>query len=269
MLATIPSELVQIILDFLHSDRPSLYSSSLVCHDWVPTTRYHLFHRLSLLRYRSRRRPRDNVDVFLVLVRSPYCTILPSVHCLVLNVDFEYGREYIEELINVFTSCHALTTLEYFDHSRFHRVPRPISWIANLLPGIRDLSFIAWEAFPIEERDFITSFTNLQTLSLYARRLSTFSSLQFPSDLPGGNFNQLRSLRLGAGVLLDSQLCNWQPQLEMFDAQLYGPSHKGWGRISPLNSLLEANQSTLVNLSVSRAHTSTKDDDGMYTCLYI
>ncbi|KAJ6629369.1 hypothetical protein B0H10DRAFT_1986879 [Mycena sp. CBHHK59/15] len=45
-----PSELEDTIIDFVHSDRPTLASCGLVCRDWVPVSRYHLFSCVSLSR---------------------------------------------------------------------------------------------------------------------------------------------------------------------------------------------------------------------------
>lgn len=64
----------------------AVLSSSFVCRSWIPTTRYHLFNRLLLdlssptLTVRSR----GDVHPFLVLARSPRCTMLPAIHTLAL-----------------------------------------------------------------------------------------------------------------------------------------------------------------------------------------
>ncbi|TCD66774.1 hypothetical protein EIP91_000965 [Steccherinum ochraceum] len=44
----IPLELVDIILDYLHDDKPTLAACSLVSRDWRPSTRYHLFQALHI-----------------------------------------------------------------------------------------------------------------------------------------------------------------------------------------------------------------------------
>ena len=41
-----PGEVVDNIIDHLHDDSPSLAKSSLVCHAWLPSCRYHLFHTI-------------------------------------------------------------------------------------------------------------------------------------------------------------------------------------------------------------------------------
>ncbi|KAF7968531.1 hypothetical protein HWV62_30191 [Athelia sp. TMB] len=44
----IPQELVDTIIDFLHTDRASLAASSLTCRAWLPAARYHLFHAVKV-----------------------------------------------------------------------------------------------------------------------------------------------------------------------------------------------------------------------------
>ncbi|RDX44471.1 hypothetical protein OH76DRAFT_1359600 [Lentinus brumalis] len=43
----LPAELWDMAIDFLHDDKSSLKSCSLVCHSWLSSTRYHLFHAIS------------------------------------------------------------------------------------------------------------------------------------------------------------------------------------------------------------------------------
>jgi hypothetical protein len=38
----LPTEIFERILDFLHADTQALISCSTVCHEWYPTSRYHL-----------------------------------------------------------------------------------------------------------------------------------------------------------------------------------------------------------------------------------
>lgn len=43
-----PQELIDTIIDFLHDDKPSLYACSLVCRDWLETSRIHKFSSLTV-----------------------------------------------------------------------------------------------------------------------------------------------------------------------------------------------------------------------------
>lgn len=105
-----------------------------------------------------------------------------------------------------------------------------MSWIAIILPGIRDFTFSTWSPIPDEIYRLIASFSEFQALSINVQdtlppSLSP-SFLQFPSDLCGANFNRLRTLRLGiadADVVLNSFLTlpDWKPQLETFDLRAH------------------------------------------------
>jgi hypothetical protein len=44
----LPAELMDRIIDFLHSDKRTLSACSLVCKSWVPSSRYHLFRDLTI-----------------------------------------------------------------------------------------------------------------------------------------------------------------------------------------------------------------------------
>ena len=46
--ARLPPELIDRIIDYLHSDPRSLAACSLVCKLWEPTSRFHLFRRIDL-----------------------------------------------------------------------------------------------------------------------------------------------------------------------------------------------------------------------------
>lgn len=43
-MVSVPPEITDRIIDFLHNDDPALLNCSLVCKQWTPSSRYHLFH---------------------------------------------------------------------------------------------------------------------------------------------------------------------------------------------------------------------------------
>ncbi|KAJ6581795.1 CNH domain-containing protein [Mycena capillaripes] len=45
----LPTEIFERIVDFLHADKNSLISCSMVCRDWFPTSRYHLYTLLPVI----------------------------------------------------------------------------------------------------------------------------------------------------------------------------------------------------------------------------
>lgn len=47
MQSALPAELYDNIIDHLH-DRKTLHASALVCRDWLPSARHHLFYTITL-----------------------------------------------------------------------------------------------------------------------------------------------------------------------------------------------------------------------------
>ncbi|KAF8218062.1 hypothetical protein K438DRAFT_1451511, partial [Mycena galopus ATCC 62051] len=43
-----PPELEDALIDFCHEDHATLATCGLVCRDWLPTSRYHLFSSIFL-----------------------------------------------------------------------------------------------------------------------------------------------------------------------------------------------------------------------------
>jgi hypothetical protein len=72
----LPPELLDVVIDHLHSHKPTLSACSLVCSQFLPATRYHLFGRFSVNHSSS--------VTFIQLLRSPYVTFLPYVRSLVI-----------------------------------------------------------------------------------------------------------------------------------------------------------------------------------------
>ena len=45
---TVPPEICDYVIDYLHNDKNTLKACSLTCRDWVPTSRYHLHYEVYL-----------------------------------------------------------------------------------------------------------------------------------------------------------------------------------------------------------------------------
>ncbi|KAJ3804605.1 hypothetical protein F5876DRAFT_53169 [Lentinula aff. lateritia] len=85
-MAIFSQELLDYILDFLHTSVPCLASSSLVSHRWLPATRYHLFRIPVLYQVSLHRSAKDNTRAFLELLESPLCTFRNTIQGCVLNI---------------------------------------------------------------------------------------------------------------------------------------------------------------------------------------
>ncbi|KAJ7881924.1 hypothetical protein B0H13DRAFT_2539915, partial [Mycena leptocephala] len=75
--ATLPRELCDLIVDYLHAERVALGSCALVCRAWVPASRFHLFEHISLTDQKGHAAARLNE-----LLASPHSTFAPAVRSL-------------------------------------------------------------------------------------------------------------------------------------------------------------------------------------------
>jgi len=80
-MATLPPELTDHIIDFLHDDRKTLLSCSLVSKIWLPSSRYHLFGSLDI--YSKERQD----SLIRLLKNSPASTIPNHVHTFSIVTD--------------------------------------------------------------------------------------------------------------------------------------------------------------------------------------
>lgn len=76
-LARIPAEIVDHIIDYLHAEPKALGICGLVCHNWLPCSRFHLFESVYL-------HPNNGLD-FVSLTKNPHCTLISYVRDLDLT----------------------------------------------------------------------------------------------------------------------------------------------------------------------------------------
>ncbi|KAF8954249.1 hypothetical protein BDZ97DRAFT_2081830 [Flammula alnicola] len=244
-----PIEILDRILDFLHDDQAALCSSSLVSRNWVSVPRYHIFNRTIISEFLTPdRRIKENVHSFLALVQSPYCTILPAIRNVVLNVT---RADLIGDVVIELKHSKVLTQIVFIDYSRISE-SRSLSWIALALPNIHAFSYNAIYAFPADAWRLVTSFPRLQNLAIYTNVHTTFT---FPAQIVRPQFLHLRTLRLRlvrSEQFLDGlqSVGGWYSPLETFDLRVLRKSHKGWGPVDALNSFLKANSGSLRHLSL-------------------
>src|ERR1700733_3510546 len=80
MTARLAPELIDRIIDFLHDDKRTLAVCSLVCRNWVPTSRLHYIESMVI--------DPITVDRLVDLFQSPSCTI-STVTCLEIKGETE------------------------------------------------------------------------------------------------------------------------------------------------------------------------------------
>src|ERR1700722_11607390 len=92
---SIPNEIQDRILDFLHDSKPALKACALVCKAWLPTSRYHLTPVIKLNPH--------TLDYIIKIFKNPNCTIRS---CTELFVD----NWYIPERADITEALQYLST---------------------------------------------------------------------------------------------------------------------------------------------------------------
>lgn len=152
---TLPSELVDMVIDFLHSDKESLRRSSTVAKAWLPSTRYHLFQELCI---HEGTLERTELHLRAVPKFASYVQKLT-----VVNVD--RIQHILPILLPLFgqAKCLALYGLTWATIQTWQK-----TCIKSILPQISELE-IKNASFDDSRHleDFITSASHLQSLSMW------------------------------------------------------------------------------------------------------
>ena len=100
---TLPGEDVDVIIDHLHDDVPSLKACALVCHSWLPSSRYHLFYKRTI----NDRRKAQDTPLFL--------SVNPALAAYIRHLDIKRGHSYfisfpeLEALLRALPSIRVLS----------------------------------------------------------------------------------------------------------------------------------------------------------------
>lgn len=128
----IAPELCDMIIDFLHDERATLYSCSLVCRRWLMSSRFHLFYTIKI------REDDSDIDAALAMLCGPKSTIPPHVRFLW-----------------IYTPSSLLASKVLL------KLP--------LFPGVENLSLylVTWPSLTLEARDCLLAFScRLKSLRL-------------------------------------------------------------------------------------------------------
>jgi hypothetical protein len=270
--SVLPQELIDICIDFLHADIESLVSCSLVCWDWVPPVRFHLFGFVELyetmawmINRRHCRHP-SNVLPFVELLENPHNTIAPYIHGAILNMRRRKDRDapamFINALINANVKLTKLTTTTNQQNTEF------LLKFPKFNPSITDLKVIVSRAWSDEYTRineglvFAMSFSALRTLSIDASFELEEVQRRFAIKVtpPSNNWCHLETLSLN---LQNSEIViewfrnsGWKPRLRKLMVLVYRYEHGGFGPVAHLNAFLKDNSDTL--------ETFTMDVDGRF-----
>jgi hypothetical protein len=157
----LPPEIIDTVIDHLHSDKPSLAACALISKDFLPSTRFHLFSEVSV-------QP-GHMLLLLELLASPSNQIAPFIQRLLFD---NLGKLLF---------YHGITEVE--------RCIRLIPLLTSRLPHVKSLRFSNFDLEHVPEdirRDLFSSFPDFKDLdlsSLHFYRFSEFIDLvcAFPS----------------------------------------------------------------------------------------
>ena len=172
---TLPPELIDIIIDHLHSDRRALAACSLVCKTWRLSARHHLFARLALNLENANS---NNPDSEFLRIGSD---IIPFAHHIHLNYILTSSGpgQYVPRpfSFNGITSL-GLTIGRPIDHSaQIATLLYQFAFVVRLeLHHIQIISFY-------ELMDFISAFPRLEILVMNEVKWERDSTLTIPLTL--------------------------------------------------------------------------------------
>jgi hypothetical protein len=211
-----PSELFDIIIDHLHSDKRTLGACSLVCARFLPTSRYHIFHRLEL--------SFEDHDTFIRLIHSGYVTFPPYVRELLMTEGQLYTkveRKWMNEALSVMPAFVNLKSLEICCFS--WRNPTGASFsIPKLFPSLVDicLAHCKFDSFnQMADIICLRSIPSLHSLSIFDSEWgppsTPFSDLPSPPSLKCLRLATERQKDILEWLLLHEHACIYTRTLEI------------------------------------------------------
>jgi hypothetical protein len=165
-MATLPPELTDRIIDFLHFDYEALKACSLVCKNWIPSSRYNLFGNLDLTS------SIDQHSLIRLLKNSPASTIPNHVHTFSIYIpDPRHDLFPFFDRIAPYLDRFPVRSLTLTGHQW-----KPISkehegYVSKWFSGIRELHVHLNFSSPEDFCTLITCFCSLETLRIRLERL--------------------------------------------------------------------------------------------------
>lgn len=149
----LPNELVGLIIDHLHDDKPTLKICALVCRDWIAPSRFHIFHDIHCYQ--------NGVDTFISLCDSPFSTIHRANTCAFrLSTHlFVVGEPEVQQLQNS-PALNKLLTWRSSDGQKT---------LATLLSQLRILAldWVGWWTLSHFAKETLAQFESLRELKTW------------------------------------------------------------------------------------------------------
>lgn len=129
-MSKIPSEISDIVIDYLHSDRDALAACALVCKEWLPGSRYHLFYTIWV--------NEQNFQQFLDTLNTPRCFWRRHVRHLHMTGIRRYTISWLCD-----ANLAKLSTLEAVDQLSLRNLDgyddTQVARLSATLPGVKEL----------------------------------------------------------------------------------------------------------------------------------
>jgi hypothetical protein len=178
---SIPQELVDIIIDYLHSDQDALCTCALVCKNWIPSSRFHL----SVKTGHFNLMPHSYVE-FLRLLDAPSCTLVPFLRHLVIQDDRDHSSCFqareVSQLLRQLPALHSIYVQLRRCDKTWHEAPGLFSGFTK----ITDVSIGATYFDGVNYfLDFACSFPSLKSLHLLELGYDDDQVLSTSIPIPG------------------------------------------------------------------------------------
>ncbi|KDQ06699.1 hypothetical protein BOTBODRAFT_192913 [Botryobasidium botryosum FD-172 SS1] len=148
----LPSELIDLIIDHLHDEKPTLKICALVCRDWVAPSRFHLFRSIRLYQ--------NGVGRFISLCDSPLSTIFSAKTSSFLFATnaIAAGAPAVHQRENK-SGLNRLLTWRSLDGQKT---------LATVLPqlGTLILGYIGWWTLSASAKETLAQFESLRELRI-------------------------------------------------------------------------------------------------------
>ena len=168
----IPPEMTDYIIDHLHEDTSALSACSLVCRDWLPAARFHLFSSVSLHPWKE--------DVFLRLLAASteaaargslgsFASFVRHLYVREGRGAYEWEKKWLSASLPVL--CKALSALDSLEIAQvtweFLSASARRALFAHFAPRVRALKLNQFEFRTSGDMaEFLSRFENLEELRL-------------------------------------------------------------------------------------------------------
>lgn len=204
----LPLELIEKVIDDLHSDTHALALCSLVSRDWLPRSRFHLFQTVS---FHFGNPDSNRSGRFIYLMSAPNCSFKLSVRRLSVwfSVWWAIFRTSADmrEIVLILRSMHNIRSIEFFGAEFQYWDHHILSDLLTCLEAVEELklsaSFTNFDQF----RQLVGACSSLRALVVF-NTTEVSDSVIDPSAPPLTVSSHLRTLRIDGGTNLP-RIIDW------------------------------------------------------------